>query len=196
MRGLIALVLLLGGIAALVFGVGQLVGAIDGSPVVVLAVGVLFTLIGTRMVRGISGDESEAPIHSAASLGDHSLTSTTKQPPSVPSAPTPTSDRGTRRPWIAVVVALALAGLGAALAAGMLVSSESGEEGPNVAQHVYDACVDALRASDGPSASVGSVVSYETAGAGLSIVSFETSQGSTWVCFYDVELGIATVTTE
>ncbi len=193
MRGLIALVLLLGGIASLVFGVGRLVGAIEGAPLGALVVGAILTLIGTRMVRGISGDDSEAPVHAPSSLGDHSLTMPTESEPVIPTASEPGT---TRRPWIAVAIAVALAGLGAAVAAGMLAGSELERESPNVAQHIVDTCVEALRATDGPSASVGQVTSYVTAGAGLSILSFETSQGSTWECFYDVELGVATVTTE
>jgi len=186
------LVFLLGGIGSLVFGVGQAVGAIEGEPLAPILVGIPAALIGVLIMRRMSGGAADAPFPSPESLGDHSLTgdsSTASPPPAlqtdVPNDPTATAIRAGRR--VAILAALAVLGIGAAVAFVAVAESES----PNVAQHILEACADALRVAEGPSASFGQATGYESVGLSFEEIHFETSQGWTWTCTYDLTDGTA-----
>ena len=77
---------------------------------------------------------------------------------------------------------------------GGIIGGLAGEfsDHPNVPRHVVDACASALADSEGSAASIGEPTSYDAVGDFLSVMTFETSDGWTWRCTYEIETGDAT----
>ena len=192
MRGIIAIAMLIGGITSLVVGVARLAGTSEDSGVGLIVIGTILTILGVWTIRTMATGDTDLAVPQARSLGDHSLTDhhtrvpseqpggASEQPPSEPRAAI-----GGRR-GIVIFAILSLVGV----IGGVIALLES--EPPNVAGHILAACTEALRTTEGPGASIGSVVDYESFGTDLHEITYETSQGWTWTCFYDTEAGQAT----
>ena len=189
MRVLISLAILLTGIGLLVFGSGRVLDVFDGNGAGPIVIGVILTVLGTALVRSFSSGSREAPLANAERPRDHSLTAhharlphATQQTPALP------SDARTRRPLVGIAILIAVALVGG------LIGGLAGEfsDHPNVPLHVVDACASALADSEGSAAIVGEPNSYNAVGDSLSVVTFETSDGWTWRCTYEIETGDAT----
>ena len=195
MRIVISLALLIGGVASLVLGISRLSDGSNGSALVVI--GIPFFLLGVMMVRRLSRSPVDATLVPASSSGHHSLTEHherlahsqlgTDRGPIAPQPSAIPAQTPARAGGFVVVIAVLLAISGAAIA----VFLSSNTAAPNVPLHVVSACHDALREAEGPSASFGQPISYDSVSVSFSEVVFETTQEWTWTCLYNIDTGTA-----
>lgn len=191
MRGVSAILFVVGGIALTVRGLDGITD--DGSGIGSLIGGIVLLFLGIMTIRAMSTQSTDAPIPSAEMLGDHPLVdmpapdeTQTRSAPTERSQPrtSPAGSSAARR--VLVLVAALGVGIAGAIAAFVQVDT------PNVPPHILSACHDALLVSEGAGASFGMVVNYEAVGISFQEIDYETSQGWTWTCTYNTETGTAT----